>query len=132
MTCHNCGSQDGQPFEPVKVHVVADSTKGEQPARAPQEMNATWSTFSVGNAQDAALILPHAAKRRRAVIQITGGPANLGSTKADVKAQNNGTAQFQAFAGAFYLDTTREVWAYSANAGAVAIAVVQEFDPGGP
>lgn len=127
MTCTNCGGPD-----PVPVHLVKDSTKDAAAApKAPREVNATFSTFSVGNSQDAVTILPHAPHRKRALIQITAGPANLGSTKADVKAQGNGTAAFQAFAGAFELSTTREVWAYSANAGAVAIAVVQEFDTGG-
>lgn len=122
-----------EPYEPVQVHVVKDSTKTPGPDKpAPTEINATFATFSVGAGADAVLILPHAPGRTRAMIQFSAaGPVSLGPTKADAKAQGNGTAAVQsAAAGWLELHTTREVWGFSSQAGATGIAVIQEF--GGP
>lgn len=109
---------------PVNVRLIEDTTTKPKQVR---NIRATFSqvTISVGN-NTPQMLLGHAPNRIRATIEITGGQCFLAEDAASAKKQDNATANLQAFAGCFYLETTNEVWV-SGNV-ACNIAIIQEFE----
>jgi hypothetical protein len=108
---------------PVNVRLIEDATTKTKQVR---NIRATFSQVTLSATSVPQMVLGHAPNRIRTILQITSGQCWLGEDANSAKKQDNATANFQAFAGTIYLETTNELWA-SGNV-TCNIAVIQEFE----